>query len=63
MNPYAIPPEQDIALVMLETLMDRMQAINHLRSRALLKKMPDQRFHVEPVKTERRRNIDPPAPS
>lgn len=38
------PNEADIIAVMAETRMERMQAINHLRQRAMLQTLPDRRF-------------------
>lgn len=44
MMDMAIPPEAEIARVMRDQGLDRMQAINHLRQLATLRRMPDRRF-------------------
>lgn len=53
-NPYAVPHEDEIVILMALTGFDRIPAINHLRQRAMLKDMPDRRFHDEPISVERR---------
>ena len=53
-----IPPEPEIATVMRETGMGRMQAINHLRQRRILQRREGGHFGRPALRADVRRNIE-----